>query len=142
MGYDGSEGLSPEGWLPDRVTVGVLTRVYPPELVDRVLDETDTVEVRPRLLPSRLVVYFVLALWLFRGRNCGYVQVLSRLVGGLYFQRRAVGLAAGGPDGVGWSLPAGPSLARARARVGTDPVRMLFEHAAGPVGVDGQVGVF
>jgi hypothetical protein len=142
VGHDGSEGLSPEGWLPDRVTVGVLTRVYPPELVDRVLEETDTVEVRRRLLPSRLVVYFVLALWLFRGRNCGYAQVLSRLVGGLYFQRRAAGLAAGGPGEVGWSLPSGPSLARARARVGADPVRMLFEHAAGPVGVEGQAGVF
>jgi len=142
VGHDGSEGLSPEGWLPDRVTVGVLTRVYPPELVDRVLDETDTAEVRRRLLPSRLVVYFVLALWLFRGRNCGYVQVLARLTDALYFQRRAAALAVGEPGGAGWSLPSGPSLVQGRARVGTDPVRMLFEHAAGPVGVAGQAGVF
>ncbi|MCK9879134.1 IS4 family transposase [Frankia sp. Ag45/Mut15] len=142
MGHDGSEGLSPEGWLPDRVTVGVLTRVYPPELVDRVLAVTDTAEVRRRLLPSRLVVYFVLALWLFRGRNCGYVQVLARLTSGLHFQRRAAALAAGEPGGAGWSLPASPSLGEARARIGSDPVRMLFEHAAGPVGVAGQTGVF
>lgn len=142
MGHDGSEGLPPEGWLPDRVTVGVLTRVYPPELVDRVLAVTDTAEVRRRLLPSRLVVYFVLALWLFRGRNCGYVQVLARLTNGLHFQRRAAVLAAGEPDGAGWSLPASPSLGEARARVGSDPVRMLFEHAAGPVGVAGQARVF
>jgi len=26
------------------------------------------------------VVYFVLALWLFRGRNCGYGQVMGKLV--------------------------------------------------------------
>ena len=142
MGHVGGEGLSPEGWLPDRVTVGVLTRVFPPELVDRVLEETDTAEVRRRLLPSRLVVYFVLALWLFRGRNCGYVQVLVRLTNGLHFQRRAAVLAAGGPEASGWSLPASPSLGEARARVGSDPVRMLFEHAAGPVGVAGQAGVF
>ncbi|ABD11553.1 transposase, IS4 family [Frankia casuarinae] len=142
MGHDGSEGLSPEGWLPDRVTVGVLTRVYPPELVDRVLAVTDTAEVRRRLLPSWLVVYFVLALWLFRGRNCGYVQVLARLTSGLHFQRRAAVLAAGGAGGAGWSLPASPSLGEARARIGSDPVRMLFEHAAGPVGVEGQAGVF
>ncbi|WP_206745130.1 transposase domain-containing protein, partial [Pseudofrankia asymbiotica] len=124
------------------MTVGVLTRVFPPELVDRVLDETDTAEVRRRLLPSRLVVYFVLALWLFRGRNCGYVQVLVRLTNGLHFQRRAAVLAAGGPEAPGWSLPASPSLGEARARVGSDPLRMLFEHAAGPVGVAGQGGVF
>ncbi len=38
---------------------------------------TGTREVRRRLLPARLVVYFVLALWLFRGRNCGYGQVMA-----------------------------------------------------------------
>jgi len=38
---------------------------------------TDTREVRRRLLPARLVVYVVLALWLFRGRNYGYRQVMS-----------------------------------------------------------------
>ena len=66
---DGSAGLSPEGWLPDRVSVGALTRAFPPELVDRVVATTDTREQRRRLLPARLVLYFVLALWLFRGPN-------------------------------------------------------------------------
>src|SRR5436305_5126900 len=69
VAHDGSAGVSPEGWLPDRVSVGALTRAFPPELVDRVVDTTDTREIRRRLLPARLVVYFVLALWLFRGRN-------------------------------------------------------------------------
>jgi hypothetical protein len=35
---DGSEGLSPDGWLPDRGSVGVLTRVFTPELVDEAVD--------------------------------------------------------------------------------------------------------
>ena len=43
--------------------------MFPPELVDQVVDTTGTREVRRRLLPARLVVYFVLALWLFRGRR-------------------------------------------------------------------------
>ncbi len=34
--HDGAEGLSPQGWLPDRVSVGALTKAFPPELVDRV----------------------------------------------------------------------------------------------------------
>jgi len=34
VAHDGSEGLSPDGWLPDRISVGVLTRVFTPELVD------------------------------------------------------------------------------------------------------------
>src|SRR5215212_8482450 len=71
VAHDGSAGVSPEGWLPDRVSVGALTRAFPPDLVDQVVATTDTRELRRRLLPSRLVVYFVLALWLFRGPNCG-----------------------------------------------------------------------
>jgi Insertion element 4 transposase N-terminal len=80
VAHDGSAGVSPEGWLPDRVSVGALTRALPPELVDQVVATTDTRELRRRLLPARLVVYFVLALWLFRGPNCGYGRVMVKLV--------------------------------------------------------------
>ena len=95
MAHDGSEGLSPDGWLPDRISVGVLTRAFPPELVDEVIEVTGTREQRRRLLPARLMVYFVLALWLFRGRNCGYGQVMAKLSDGLYHQRRGADLLAG-----------------------------------------------
>jgi hypothetical protein len=45
--------------------LGVLTWVYPPDLVDRVVAACGRAEQRRRLLPARLVVYFVLALALF-----------------------------------------------------------------------------
>jgi hypothetical protein len=41
--------------------IGELTQVIPPELVDAVLDETGARERRLRSLPSRVGVYFVLA---------------------------------------------------------------------------------
>ena len=97
MAHDGSEGLSPDGWLPDRISVGVLTRAFPPELVDEIIEVTGTREQRRRLLPARLMVYFVLALWLFRGRNCGYGQVMAKLADGLYGQQRGADLLAGQP---------------------------------------------
>ena len=143
MAHDGSEGVSPEGWLPDRVSVGALTRAFPPELVDEVVAATETRELRRRLLPARLTVYFVLALWLFRGRNCGYARVLSKLVDALYHRRRGRQLLDGvlDPDGwveAGegrrWRPPNISSLARARARLGADPLHMLFDAVAGPVG--------
>ncbi|MCA1676755.1 MAG: IS4 family transposase, partial [Actinobacteria bacterium] len=127
-------------------------RAFPPELVDRIVETTDTREVRRRLLPARLVVYFVLALWLFRGRNCGYGQVLGKLVDGLYHRRRAELLLderrwdpAGWIDaGAGrrWRIPNISSLARARARLGADPLHMLFDAVAGPVGAPEAPGVF
>ena len=46
--------MSPDGWLPDRVSVGALTKAFPPELVDQVVEATGTREVRRRLLPARL----------------------------------------------------------------------------------------
>jgi hypothetical protein len=146
--------LSPDGWLPDLVSVGALTRAFPPELVDQIIEVTDTREVRRRLLPARLVLYFVLALWLFRGRNCGYGLVMSKLVEGLYHRRRGELLLEGsavdpgGPSGLvqgggrTWRLPDASNLTRARAKLGSDPLRMLFEHVAGPVGADEAAGVF
>jgi hypothetical protein len=143
--------VSPAGWLPDRVSVGALTRAFPPELVDQIVATTDTRELRRRLLPARLVVYFVLSLWLFRGPNYGYGRVLVKLVDALYHRRRGQQLLDGvlDPDGwveagAGrrWRPPNISSLARARARLGADPLHVLFEQVAGPVGADDAAGVF
>ena len=115
--------MSPDGWLPDRISVGVLTRAFPPEMVDEVVEVTGTREQRRRLLPARLMVYFVLALWLFRGRNCGYGQVMPKLAGGLYGQRRGADLLAGklapggrvdAGQGRQWWLPNISSLSQGR----------------------------
>jgi hypothetical protein len=131
--------------------VGVLTRAFPPEPVDEVIEVTGTREQRRRLLPARLMVYFVLALWLFRGRNCGYGQVMAKLADGLYCQRRGADLLAGrlapggrvdAGGGRQWWLPDISSLSRGRGKLGADPVRMLSEHVAGPAGADGAPGVF
>jgi hypothetical protein len=151
VAHDGSEGLSPDGWLPDRISIGVLTRAFPPDLVDEVIEVTGTREQRRRLLPARLMMYFVLALWLFRGRNSGYGQVMAKLADGLYHQRRGADLLAGQLDADGWADAGGgrrwrqpniSSLSRGRGKLGADPVRMLFEHAAGPVAAEGAEGVF
>ena len=72
--------------LTDRVAIGVLTRSFPSSLVDSVLEQTGRVEQRSRLLPSRLVVYFVLAMCLFAGQ--GYEEVARLLTDGLQGVRR------------------------------------------------------
>ena len=151
VAHDGSEGLSPDGWLPDRISIGVLTRVFTPELVDAAVDAAGVREQRRRLLPARLVMYFVLALWLFRGRNCGYGQVMTKLADGLYHQRRAADLLDGqhlDPDGwvdAGqgrrWRPPNISSLSRGRGKLGPAAVRFLFEEVAGPVGDQQDPGV-
>jgi hypothetical protein len=151
VAHDGSEGLSPDGWLPDRISVGVLTRVFTPELIDAAVEGAGAREQRRRLLPARLVVYFVLALWLFRGRNCGYGQVMIKLADGLYHQRRAADLLEGQLDPDGWVDAGGgrrwkppniSNLSRGRGKLGPEPLKNIFLQVAGPTGADDAPGVF
>jgi Insertion element 4 transposase N-terminal/Transposase DDE domain len=150
VAHDGSEGLPPDGWLPDRISVGVLTRVFTPERVDAAIDEAGAREQRVRLLTARLMVYFTLALWLFRGRNCGYGQVMTKLADGLYHQRRAADLLEGhldpdgwvdGGDGRRWRQPNISNLSRGRGKLGPGPLHNLFLQVKGPTGEEGDPGV-
>ena len=61
--------------------LGELTPFVPFELVDAVLAETGTVQRRLRDLPSRVGVYFLLALALFP--RLGYARTWDKLVAGL-----------------------------------------------------------
>jgi hypothetical protein len=108
--------------------LGELTQVIDFALVDAVLEETRATERRRRLLPSRVVVYFVLALALFE--HVSYQGVWARLTSEL----RQAGAAV--------ASPAVSSLARARRRVGAAPLQRLFGVLAGPVGQPGMPGVF
>src|ERR1035441_9101765 len=134
-----------------RISIGVLTRVFTPELVDEAVEAAGAREQRRRLLPARLVVYFVLALWLFRGRNCGYGQVMLKLADGLYSRQLGADLLEGRPatgmrvdagQGREWWLPNSSSLSRGRAKLGPDVHRYLFTQVAGPIGADDAPGVF
>ena len=91
--------------------LGELTQQVPFEMVDAVLAETGAVQRRVRDLPSRVVVYLVLAGCLFA--ELGYGQVWARLVAGL--------------DGLDLACPGEAGLTKARARVGPAPLRALFD---------------
>ncbi|WP_322982942.1 IS4 family transposase [Streptomyces sp. S584] len=104
--------------------VGELTQVIPTELVDAVLDETGTRERRLRSLPSRVGVYFVLALGLFEHLGAG--PVWGKLVAGL-------------TDAV--PRPSEKALRDLRRRVGVAPFQRLFEVLAGPLAQPSTPGV-
>ena len=65
--------------LPDLVGVGVLTAAFPPELVDLAIEQWDAREQRHRLLPARLMAYYVMAcVWFL---DSAYVEVWNKLLG-------------------------------------------------------------
>ena len=117
--------------LPDRVSIGVLARTFTPELLDEVVAACGAREVRYRRLPARLVVLFTLACWLFT--RSGYTLVLSRL---------ADAHAVHGPGWGDWAIPRSGSIAKARARLGPAPLKLLFDRVAGPIGTAATPGVF
>jgi hypothetical protein len=99
--------------------LGELTQIVPFEMVDEVLASSRRVQARVRDLPSRVVVYLLLAAGLFA--ESGYGQVWARLVAGL-----------DGRDGVPVARPSSSALCQARRRVGVAPLRELFNLLAGP----------
>ena len=110
--------------------LGELTRIVPFEMVDAALAETGSVQQRLRLLPSRVVVYLLLAAGLFT--EVGWSQVWSRLCAGL--------------DGLAVACPTPSALAAARTRLGVAPLRALFDLLRGPetgcARRSGRAGVF
>lgn len=119
------------GRLSDRVALGVLTRVFPPELVDEVVAECGRVEQRSRLLPARVMVYFVLAMCLFSGQ--GYEEVARLLTQGLERARR-------------WErpsrVPTTAAIGRARRRLGAEPLMVLFGRVCRPVATPETTGAW
>jgi transposase IS4-like protein/DDE family transposase len=119
---EGSDSDRERVRLTDRISVGVLTRLFPRDLVDEVIAQTGRREQRSRLLPAHVVVYFVLGLALYFGE--AYEEVMRRLVGGLRFLR------TWSSD---WRVPTTSALVQARVRLGEAPLKELFHRVAVPM---------
>lgn len=94
--------------------LGGLTPFLPFELVDAVLEETRAVQQRLRDLPSRVGVYFLVAMCLFP--EAGYRLVWDKMTAGLDRLLPA---------------PSTKGLRDLRRRVGCAPMKTLFEVVAG-----------
>ena len=117
--------------LSDLVSVGVLTRVFPPELVDEVIAAVGRTEQRDRALPARVMAYFSIGMALYSEGS--YEDVLAQLT-----------------DGLSWASqwqetyrpPSKSAIFQARARLGPEPLAALFERVARPIGLAQTPGVW
>jgi hypothetical protein len=105
--------------------LGELTWQVPFELADAVLEETRAREQRLRVLPSRVGIYFVLALGLFPA--LGYAGVWGKLTAAL--------------DGLPLRPPSAKGLRDLRRRLGPAPLKALFEVLAGPAAQPATPGI-
>jgi hypothetical protein len=103
--------------------LGELTWQIPVELVDAVLADTGSVERRLRVLPSRVGVYFMMALCLFPG--LGYRKVWAKLTAAV-------------PR---LNMLSNKAFRDLRRRLGAAPMQALFEVLAGPIAAPHTPGV-
>jgi len=113
----------PEGSrITDYVSLGVISKTFPPARIRAVLKATGKASIRERDLPAHVVVYYVIALALYM--QCSYREVLRCLL-----------------EGVQWllnpSLPmnvAGKSgISQARTRLGWEPLKGLHDELVQPI---------
>ncbi|MHB2024094.1 MAG: IS4 family transposase [Mycobacteriales bacterium] len=130
MARPGQRILRDEGRLEDRISVGVLAKAFPRQVVEEVVDAAGAREQRRRMLPAWLVVYYALALALFMDMGGG--RVMRKLAGTLSWASRGVGVV----------MPSEEALSNARSRLGPEPLRLLFEKVAGPLAGKDTAGAF
>jgi len=113
------------------VSVGVLTRVFPPGLVDEVIAGAGRTEQRHRSLPARVMAYFSIGMALYSQGS--YEDVLAQLTDGLSW-------ASGWQEE--YRPPSKSAIFQARARLGSEPLAALFARVAAPLGTDAMPGVW
>lgn len=105
--------------------MGLLARVFPPDLVDEVIADAGRQQQRSRMLPARVVAYFTIAMAL--NADGSYEDVFADLVDGLSW-------TSGWEDE--YPSPSASAIFQARARLGSEPVEALFRQIAKPLARD------
>jgi hypothetical protein len=117
--------------LTDRMNIGVLTSRFPLDQVRAVLTETGRESKRNRDLPAHVMLYYVIALALYRPQSTR--EVLRVLQEGLKElldfapKVKTAGKAA---------------ISQARRRLGTEPVKRLYDAVVQPVATPETQGAF
>jgi hypothetical protein len=117
--------------LTDLINIGVLTARFPVDEVKQILEETGRQSKRVRDLPAHVMVYYVIAIALYRAEPMR--EVLRLLLEGLRsilgFQVKVV---VAGKSGI----------SQARSRLGEEPVKQLYEQVVKPVATPDTRGAF
>lgn len=117
--------------ITDLMNIGVLTSSFPLDKIRAVLKETDCESERERALPAHVMMYYVIALGLYRPQDTQ--EVLRILQEGLK--------ATLGPEHLG-KTAGRPAISQARSRLGVEPVKRLYEQVVKPIATSETLGAF
>ena len=115
--------------LSDLVSVGLLAKVFPAEVIDAAVADCGRVEQRRRSLPARAVAYFAMGMALHADGS--YEDVLAYMTDGLAWAERAETPVR---------LATKAAISHARDRLGPEPLALLFERVAQPLATNATPG--
>lgn len=108
--------------ITDYISLGVVAKFFPVEKIHEVLEQTRRASVRERDLPAHVVVYYVIALALYM--RSSYREVLRCLLEGVqWLLDPSVAVKVAGKSGI----------SQARSRLGSEPLRKLYEAIVEPI---------
>ncbi|MBB6073266.1 hypothetical protein HNQ61_004933, partial [Longimicrobium terrae] len=126
-----------ENRLADLMNIGVLTTRFPMDQVHAILNQTGRASERVRALPAHVLVYYIIALGLFRPLSTQ--EVLRVLQQGL----KDIAMRTGRVTGAKPVKTAGaPAISQARTRLGVEPVKQLYKQVVRPVAERGTEGAW
>ena len=110
--------------ITDYISLGVVTKTFPPERIRAVLAAKGKQSLRQRDLPAHVVMYYVIALALYM--QSSYREVLRCLLEGIQWLREpSAAVVVAGNSGI----------SQARTRLGWEPVQQLHDEVVGPIAV-------
>jgi len=118
------------GVRPVRVTLGSLSKFFPKQEIEAILEATGSASIRRRKLPALDLVYYLVALGLFASEGCRSVlrRVLLRRDTGTEEELEA--------------LCSDSAISQARSRLGWKPLRALYETVVKPIATRATIGAW
>jgi len=110
--------------ITDYISLGVISKTFPLARVQAVVASAGKSSKRQRDLPAHVVVYYVIALALYR--QCSYREVLRCLLEGLeWLLNPSTKVRVAGKSGI----------SQARTRLGWEPLRQLHDEVVKPIAI-------
>jgi len=116
--------------ISDKITLGHFHRIFPKGIVHECLVETGRATQRKRELPNEAIVYYAMMLAIFR--EASQQEVLCLIAEGLQWLYGLEDFKITGRSGI----------SQARARVGWEPLREVFDRCAQPLAQPNSPGCF
>ncbi|MEI9478952.1 MAG: IS4 family transposase, partial [Deltaproteobacteria bacterium] len=108
--------------ITDYISIGVISKTFPLEKVNRILQSTGKISQRQRDLPAHVVIYYVLAMALFM--QVSYREVLRCLLEGVeWLSIPGTRIKVTGKSGI----------SQARTRLGPGPLKELHDAVVKPI---------